>query len=48
MIHVLKNREGSVFTFCEARTKRSVEVYKGKNLDSLSPPPLPPPAHHRP
>ncbi len=29
--------------FCETRTKRSVEVYKGKNLD---PPPRPLP--HRP
>jgi hypothetical protein len=31
--------------FCETQTKRSVEVYKGKNW-TYSPPP--PPSHHRP
>jgi hypothetical protein len=30
----------SIFVFCETRTKRSVEVYRGRNLDP-SPAPLP-------
>jgi hypothetical protein len=29
----------SKMNFCETRSKRSVEVYKGKNLHPLPPPP---------
>jgi hypothetical protein len=34
-----RNDLGNHFIFCETRSKRSVEVYKGKNLDPLPPPP---------
>ncbi len=34
-----QNYPTSEQTFCETRSKRSVEVYKGRNLDQPPPPP---------